>query len=111
MKKKKERLLSHCHTALDLHLQHSATHCGALHHTATHTATLTDSYLVTQLWTRAFNAFLARMKKKEKKGKKSTPDSHTALDPRLQHTATHCGALQHTAAHTTTLIDSCRIVT
>jgi len=99
MKKKKERLLSHCHTALDLHLQHSATHCGALHHTATHTATLTDSYLVTQLWTRAFNAFLARMKKKEKKARQIVTQLWIRVFNTLQHTAAHCNTPQHTLQH------------
>jgi len=62
------------YTATHIRLQHTATHCNTLQHTATHCNTHT-----------------------------SQRRNYTATHIRLQHTATHCNTLQHTARYCNTL--------
>jgi len=71
-------------------LQHAATFCNILHHTATHTATHTTTHPLSLTWCLSYVGTLSFLRTH------NTP--HCVA---LQHTIRHCNTLQHTAKYNT----------
>jgi len=80
-------------------LQHSATHCNTLQHTATQFICSTSQEILRKCATYAYLPPTATH---------CNTLQHTATHCNtLQHTATHCNTLQHTATHSNKLIGVC----
>jgi len=110
-------------------LQHTATHCNTLHHTATHCNTLqhtatrytslhhtaqhcnklqrTRDAHVNESWHTTTHAWCTRwwgrtrwwVRAHKRNQWPPVPHMPSLVEQSLQHTATHCNTLQHTAPH------------